>query len=554
MFRRIGWQVLLVGVGFLLTAAFLIYLATLYTTEFRPAQGGTYVESVGGYPQTLNPLLSFYNNADGDVTALTFCGLTRLGQQGEVEPDLATGWSIDPSGITYTFHLNGQAMWHDGSYVSADDVVFTFSLLQDPDYPGPPDLGQLWRSVQIHKLDDETVQFVLAEPYAPFLDYTTVGLLPAHLLHGIHAAELPTLEFNRHPIGCGPFRLSDVEITDGQISAATFKRFRHYYGPSAYLENVVLRFYATPRAALEAYQDGEVEGVSEITPELLPQAFAASGLNLYSAPTAEMTMLYLNELLTDTLPFDDAKVRQALLYSINRKQLINEELDGQAIIPETPLIPGTWAYTTEGITHYTFNQPRATHLLAGEGWTRTAPTETLHDAAGQPLAFTLMAANEPQDLALAQAIARNWAQVGISVTVQSVPPLALNAALESRSYQAALVHLLIPGDPDQYLFWHETQRLMGQNYTGFQHRRISEVLEQARTTINRDKRLALYREFQQLFMEQVPALPLYVPVYTYAVDARVHGVQIGPLMKPSDRFLTIANWYVLERRVIVSEQ
>ena len=251
---------------------------------------------------------------------------------------------------------------------------------------------------------------------------------------------------------------------------------------------------------------------------------------------------------------DQVKEYVSANYDFAARYIVQEELKGQAIIPETPLLPGTWAYTTDGVQHYAFNQPRARHILEGEGWYRTAPTETLHNAAGQPLAFTLMASNEPQDLAIAQAIADNWAQLGISVTVQGVPPLALNAALESRSYQAALVHLPIPGDPDQYLFWHETQRLMGQNYTGFQHRRISEVLEQARTTTNRDKRLALYREFQQLFMEQVPALPLYEPVYTYGVDARVHGVQIGPLMKPSDRFLTIADWYVLERRVIVSEQ
>ena len=176
MFRRIGWQVLLVGVGFLLTVAFLFYMAATYTTEFRPAPGGTYVESVGGYPQTLNPLLSFYNDADSDVTSLTFSGLTRLGSYGEVVPDLALGWEIDPTGITYTFRLNTEALWHDGAYVTADDVLFTVSLLQDPDYPGPPDIGALWRSVEAQKVNDYTVRFILTEPYAPFLDYTTIGL------------------------------------------------------------------------------------------------------------------------------------------------------------------------------------------------------------------------------------------------------------------------------------------------------------------------------------------------------------------------------------------
>ena len=125
MFRRIGWQSLLVGVGFLITAAVLAYVASTYTTEYRAAPGGTYVESVGGYPQSLNPLLTFYNDADSDVVALVFSGLTRMGMQGEVEPDLALGWDIDPTGITYTFRINRNALWHDGNYVTADDVLFT---------------------------------------------------------------------------------------------------------------------------------------------------------------------------------------------------------------------------------------------------------------------------------------------------------------------------------------------------------------------------------------------------------------------------------------------
>ncbi|HRU95099.1 MAG TPA: hypothetical protein P5195_07725, partial [Anaerolineae bacterium] len=109
------------------------------------------------------------------------------------------------------------------------------------------------------------------------------------------------------------------------------------------------------------------------------------------------------------------------------------------------------------------------------------------------------------------------------------------------------------GDPDPYPFWHETQALVGQNYTGFRHRRISEVIEQARLTVDRQQRLALYREYQQLFMREMPAIPLYVPVFNYAVDVRVQGVQLPPLTRTGDRFRNIAEWYVLQRRVVVNE-
>ncbi len=556
MFRRIGWQMFLVGLGFLITAAILAYVATSYTTEFRPANGGTYIESVAGYPQTLNPLLSFYNDADSDVVALVYSGLTRIGMSGAVEPDLATSWDIDPSGITYTFHLNPNVLWHDGFYFTADDVVFTVGLLQDPDYPGPSDIAALWRSVDVLKKDDYTVQFVLEEPYAPFLDYTTVGILPAHKLRSIRAADLPILEFNRQAVGTGPFRMTEVETEEGQITVVSFKRFPRYYGPEPYLENVVLRFYPTARAAFEAYQDGIVEGISRITVDVLPQAFADENLKLHSAATSEMVMLYFNELVTDTLPFNNTQVRQALFYALDCQTIVDNVLMGQALIPQTPLLPGTWAYNTEGVPTYTYDPQQALKLFAEAGWRRQGTTGVLNNANGLPLTFSLMVANDEQDLAVAREIIAQWARIGVSVTLQAVPPLAFSGILESRSYEAALTHLVLTGDPDPYPFWHETQALpgQGQNYAGFQHRRISEVIEQARLTVDPVQRMALYHEFQQLFMTEVPALPLYVPVYTYAIDVRVNGDQLGPLMRTGDRFRTIANWYVLQRRVVAGQQ
>jgi len=165
-------------------------------------------------------------------------------------------------------------------------------------------------------------------------------------------------------------------------------------------------------------------------------------------------------------------------------------------------------------------------------------------------------ANSTEDLAVADGIAEQWRSLGVSVTVEAVPALALTGVLESRVYDAALARLIVAGDPDPYPFWHETQALpgQGQNYTGFQHRRISEIVEQARITVRRDDRVALYREFQQLFMQEIPAIPLYVPVYTYGLDARVNGAQLGPVMSSGDRFLTVMDWYVLQRRVVAAAE
>jgi peptide/nickel transport system substrate-binding protein len=169
------------------------------------------------------------------------------------------------------------------------------------------------------------------------------------------------------------------------------------------------------------------------------------------------------------------------------------------------------------------------------------------------LAFTLLTSSEPERFAVARMLVEQWASIGVTVTLETAPPSEVRKALENRSFEAILIHLSLPGDPDPYSLWHQTQIGGGQNYAGFEHRRMSEVVERARVTVNRERRLDLYHEFQEIFVQEVPALLLYVPIYTYGVDRRIHNVQIRPLMHPFDRFVTVSDWWIVPRRVFVSE-
>jgi len=552
--RHIRWQILLILVGVVLTGILLTYLAINYTTVLRPGRGGTYVEGIAGFPQHLNPLLNGYNDTvDRDVCALLFNGLTRLNERGEVEADLARGWDITLDDLTYTFHLRSNAYWHDGTPVTADDVVFTIRLLQDPGFPGPSDLGSnVWRTVKVEKVDRRTVRFVLPEPYAPFLDYTTTGILPAHVLTGTRASDLPTLEFNLNPIGSGPFQLEEIEIEGETITSMVLKQFPRHYRPRPFLDRVQFRFYPSHQAVLKAHEAGEVEGIAQITTADLPYASTVPDLNIYSAQIAEQSLVLLNLGRSD-LPFsEEPEVRQALLYALDRQQIIDQVLKGQALIAHSPLIPNTWAYN-EDVPRYEHDPDAANALLNEAGWVRPASNPDVRRKGQERLAFTLLTPNEPEQVAVAQMLAQQWATVGVTVTVESASPVEMREAREKRDFEAMLVHVALPGDPDPYPFWHETQVENGQNYAGLEHRRISEIIEQARIISDRDKRQELYYEFQEIFAQEVPALPLYVPIYTYGVDERIHDVQIGPLMYPFDRFHSISDWWIVPRRVLVSE-
>ncbi len=556
MTHHIRWQILLIFLGVAVVGILLTYLAINYTTVLAPGRGGTYVEGIVGLPRYLNPLLSS-SQVDRDICALVFSGLTRLNEHGEVEPDLAHRWDVTFDGRIYIFYLRSNARWHDGTPVTADDVVFTINLLQDPDFPGPPDLGsQVWQAVTVEKVDRRTVRFILPEDrnehsYAPFLDYTTVGILPAHLL-GVRAADLPDAEFNLNPVGSGPFYLEEIKVEAGTITAMVLKKHSRYHGARPYLDRIQFRFYPSYQEVLDAYEAGEVEGIARIPIAALPRSRTLPSLDLFSAQIAEYGIVFLNLERPDLPFFQEQEVRQALLYALDRQQIIDSVLEGQALVLHSPFIPGTWAYDDD-IPRYEYDPDTAKELLDEAGWELQVRGNGVRRKDGQPLAFTLLTWNEPERVGVAQMLAEQWAAVGITVTVEAASPTKLYEARENRDFEAILVHLALPGDPDPYPFWHQAQIKSGQNYAGFDHRRISEIIERARVTINRERRQELYYEFQDIFAQEVPALLLYVPVYTYGVDERIHNVQIGPLMHPSDRFRTISRWWIVPRRVFVSE-
>jgi peptide/nickel transport system substrate-binding protein len=154
---------------------------------------------------------------------------------------------------------------------------------------------------------------------------------------------------------------------------------------------------------------------------------------------------------------------------------------------------------------------------------------------------------------MAEAIRDNWAAIGVRADLQAMPydQLVLNS-LASRAFQAAFVDLNFSRtpDPDPYPFWHQAEATGGQNYSQWDNRAASEYLEQARVTADYSLRTRLYRNFQVVFARELPALPLFVPVYSYGVDAQVQGVQVAPLYDTADRFTTFPQWYLLTRRAL----
>ena len=555
MTRHIVWQALLAFLGAVLVFIILFQLVSTTPPEVDtvevPVAGGTYVEGVLGYSEQINPILAPAmvpaNPVDQDLSVLVFDGLTTLDESGQVSPALALEWDASEDSTVYEFRLREDVLWHDGAPFTAADVAFTVQAIQDPNFQGDPSLGELWRSVTVEQLDSHTVRFTLEEPFPSFLQYTSIGLLPAHLLGNVPAADLPVHDFStKSPVGTGMFMVESVS-PDRVVLAAN----RNYWRPQPFLERIEYWFYADWDGLLEDYGRGEILGFHPPELQNLPALVGMPTLNLYSAQSAGFGLVYLN-LQRESLPFlQEREVRQALLYALDRQALVDQVMGGQGLVADSPILPTTWAYNST-VRQYGYDPERAIGLLDASGW-MDSDGNFIRDKDGVELAFTLLTSDDETMVHMADEIARQWRAVGVDTTIRSVSSEAAINFVRTRNFDAALVEVELTADPDPYPLWHSTQAESGQNFSGFASDEADEVMEDARFSAEPEQRIELYHVFQQIFAEEVPSLLIYYPMYTYAVEEQVKDVQLAPLLHTSDRFRNVQDWYVQTEEVVVSE-
>jgi peptide/nickel transport system substrate-binding protein len=555
--RNLRWQILIALGGIILVIILLVgQSSTVETSTPQPIPGGAYTEALIGEILRLNPILDIANQVDRDIDKLIYSGLLQFDSRGIAELDLASNVAVSANATLYTFTLKEGIRWHDGEPVTADDVVYTYSKLQDEGYPGPSDLHELWKEISIVKLDQKNVQFQLPEPFAPFLDYMTVGLLPEHILRGVTVVDLIDHPFNLQPVGTGPFVFESFLIQeDGSLRGVSLTAFEGYSEETPFLERVEFHLFSSSAEAFDAYLAGEVQGIGSIDDETFAQVLNQPGLDLHSSRLPQISTIFINTQHPEKTFLAEKRVRQALLLAIDRERLINQILNGQGMIATSPILPGNWAYR-ETIEPTPYDPLQAASLLDELEWelpvgASPGSSEFIRIRDEQILAIQLTYPNDSPYLEIAELVANAWAAIGIQVSLNPVQGTELQEDyLQPRQYETLLtdIDLSMFPDPDPYTFWHDSQVTTGQNYSDFSDRNISIWLEQARTTPDFERRKNLYRDFQIRFMDQVPAILLYYPIYNFAIDSDLQGPSIGPVYDRSDRFSRIDEWYLLVRR------
>ncbi|MBA2254261.1 MAG: ABC transporter substrate-binding protein [Chloroflexi bacterium] len=516
-------------------------------------------EGIVGTVRSVDPLYAT-TPAERDISALVACGLTRLGPDDSILPDLASSWDVADAGATYTFRLRSDARWHDGRLVTADDVIFTILAIRDPAYDGP--FRGRWDRIVVEKVDRSTVRFRLARPLAGFLPLTIQPLIPEHILGPIPASERRTHRLALMPVGCGPFRLGtpaeegfEVLRVDGAASPTlrpwdALGTFPEPTPSPADLHRPLVpgfRFtlYAEEPSLERAFADGRLDTAAGLSPAAVARLIALGDAREIRYPTPVLRALMPN-LRFDRPTFQDPRVRRALLLAVDRATLLRDLLGGVGTVAESLVTPASPVYDAGAAGRVPFEPDQASRGLVAAGWV-PGPTGWLEPGRDTPEPLTLLGVDDPDrpDLRrMGERIVASWRAIGFRAELELLPAAELfERRLRPGAFDLALLDLDLGLDPDLFPLLASSQaQAGGSNLAGYQSAEMDRLLMAARQPADPETRRQRFAALQRLLAQQLPILPIAFAEWSYVV----RDVLVGPAPRlvpsGSERWWNVLAW------------
>jgi len=580
---------ILVGIIIISIASLLI---NIYWNNSRlvPRAGGTYTEGLIGTPQYINPLYAGAKDVDLDISTLVFSSLLKYSNNG-LEKDLAESYEVSPEQKSYTFKIKANVLWHDGEKLTADDIIFTFSAIQNQKTKTP--LYYNFKNVTLEKVDDLTVKFTLAQPFAPFLESLTFGILPKHIWENVPVENMLLADYNLKPIGSGPFKFSSLlKNKNGVIKSYNLESNPDYFLGKANIDEITFKFYDNFEEAVAALNNKNVDGISYLPKEIRARIINNHNLNFHILELPQYTSVFFN--FNNNPVLKDVEIRKILTEAVNKEKIVNEILNAEAQVTNSCVLPNTLGFCAD-ITTYPYNPEEAKQKLEKLGWqladyveatateaksiaptdktkgqttdNKTATTVTPEEQKDEEtpteaypfkvrklknryLEFSLTTVNQPENVKIAKELQIEWQQIGAKVNLNFLDSDKTQEVIKNRSYETLLYGQILGYDPDPYPFWHSSQETYpGLNLTSLKNADIDKLLEEARVTINDQDRADKYVKFQKLLSEEVPAVFLFNPTYTYPQNKKIKGFDIEKIYTPSNRFNQVNDWYIKTKRV-----
>jgi len=331
-------------------------------TEIGPAVGGDYSEGLIGQPRFLNPIYSSINDVDRDLVEVLFSGLMKYSPEGELIPDLVEEYRVLEEGKVYEFYLKENILWEDGKPLTVDDIIFTIQTIQNPDFKSP--LRVSWLGIEIEKISDKVLRFKLKKPSIVFLENCTVKIIPKHIWKSISPQNFPLAFYNLNPIGSGPYKLEELSQDDqGKIISLELVTNSEYFGRGPNIPKINFYFFDTEKDLIENYQRATIKGFALTSIENL--ANSDLDFNIYSFSLPRYFALFFN--LEESKILEEEKVRKALNYATNKKELVKEILYEKGGVVHSPILPEIYGFNMPSEV-YQFDLEKAKELLDETGF------------------------------------------------------------------------------------------------------------------------------------------------------------------------------------------
>lgn len=532
---------------FIISSVFLLWKVNQHFLVEFPAHGGELKEGIVGSPRFINPILAT-NDADRDMTALIYSGLMKSSPESKLMPDLAESYTVSEDGLIYSFKLKDNIYFHDGKKVSTDDVEFTINKTQDSALKSPRRAS--WDGITINKKSDREIEFILKQPYSPFLENTTLGILPKHIWANFDSDQFSFSLFNIEPTGSGPYKVKSVKKNSyGIPTYYTLTSFNKYALGEPYIKSLVINFYQNEKSLLDDFQGGNIESMNTVSSQNAETLKSKKDLQIVRAPLSRIFGVFFNQSQSPVLV--NKEVREALNTAVDKDRIVNEVLNGYGIKINSPLLPELSASSTEIEKQEENNDDKikeASSLLEKGGWkmnTKDNVLEKKTKTLTEQLRFAISTSNIPELKKVAEMVKETWEKLGAKVEIKIFEPGDLNQNIRARKYDALLFGEIIGRDMDLFAFWHSSQRKdPGLNIALYANSKADKLLEDARKIETKSERMEKYRQFEAEIEKDIPVVFLYSPDFIYIIPTKVKGYSLGQIITPAERFLNVNDWYV----------
>ena len=494
-----------------------------------PVTGGRILMGTIGEPSNLIPYMAS-DSASGEITGLLYVAPLKYDKDLNVVPWAAASYEVLEGGRLLRFVLRDDIRWEDGVPLTADDVEFTYKLMIDPKTPTAYS-GDFLAIESFKKTGRLSFEVRYAKPFARSLMTWMGAILPKHVLEG---QDIMTTPVARKPIGAGPYRLAKWDAG----SMLTLTASDTYFEGRPNLDEVVYRIIPDPSTMFLELKAGKLDMMSLSPQQYLRQTQGPQwerDWRKYRYLSFSYTFLGFN---LEHPFFKDVRVRRAISMAIDRQSLIDGVLLGQGVPTVGPYKPGTWAYNDK-LTPVRQDVDEARRLLDEAGWKKNK--DGLLERDGKPFLFTILV-NQGNDSHIKAAIIiqSQLKALGITVHIRTVEWAAfIKEFVNKGHFDAIILAWTITLDPDIYDVWHSSRaKPGGLNFTGYRNAEVDELLVEARSMTDQDRRKELYDRVQEILDAEQPYCFLYVPYALPIVQARFQGIKpaLNGIMYNFDRW------------------